>query len=125
MKFIIYFALLTCFSLNAAERPNILWIVVEDMSCHFSFQGETVIQTPHVDRLAAEGVVFDRAYVTCPVCSPSRSALITGMYQTTIGAHNHYSSFANWPGAWNVCRAEMTPATSMSIDWFASWKPHS
>ena len=72
-------------------RPNIVWIVVEDMSCHFSYQGETTISTPNVDRLAAEGVVFDRAYITCPVCSPSRSAMITGMYQTTIGAHNHRS----------------------------------
>jgi arylsulfatase A-like enzyme len=74
-----------------SERPNIVWIVVEDMSCHFSYQGETTISTPNVDRLAAEGVVFDRAYITCPVCSPSRSAMITGMYQTTIGAHNHRS----------------------------------
>jgi len=74
-----------------AERPNIVWIVAEDMSCHFSYQGETTISTPNVDRLAAEGTVFDRAYITCPVCSPSRSAMITGMYQTTINAHNHRS----------------------------------
>ena len=79
---------------NAVEsqtRPNIVWIIAEDMSCHFSYQGEKTIQTPNVDRLAREGVVFDAAYVTYPVCSPSRSALITGMYQTTIGAHNHRS----------------------------------
>lgn len=76
---------------DAQKRPNIVWIVVEDMSCHFSYQGETAISTPHVDRLAREGVVFDAAYITCPVCSPSRSAMITGMYQTTIGAHNHRS----------------------------------
>jgi len=78
----------------AAERdarPNIVWIVVEDMSRHFSFEGEAAIETPHVDRLAAEGTVFDRAYITCPVCSPSRSAMITGMYQTSINAHNHRS----------------------------------
>ncbi len=76
---------------KAQTRPNIVWIIAEDMSCHFSYQGETTIQTPNVDRLAREGVVFNAAYVTCPVCSPSRSALITGMYQTTIGAHNHRS----------------------------------
>jgi len=74
-----------------ASRPNIVWIVVEDMSCHFSYQGESTISTPNVDRLAAEGVSFDRAYITCPVCSPSRSAMVTGMYQTSIGAHNHRS----------------------------------
>ncbi len=79
---------------SAAEtqtRPNIVWIIAEDMSCHFGYQGEPLVKTPHVDRLAREGVVFDAAYVTCPVCSPSRSALITGMCQTTIGAHNHRS----------------------------------
>jgi len=73
-------------------RPNILWIVVEDMSCDFGYQGQTLVRTPHVDRLAREGAVFSNAYVTAPVCSPCRSAMITGMYQTTIGAHHHRSS---------------------------------
>ncbi|MEO1528094.1 MAG: sulfatase [Planctomycetota bacterium] len=76
----------------AAERPNIVWIVVDDMSCHFAFQGERLVETPNVDRLASEGIVFSRAYATAPVCSTFRSALITGMYQTTIGAHHHRSS---------------------------------
>ena len=84
-----------CRSAGAAAesqtRPNIVWIVAEDMSCHFGYQGEPLVKTPHVDRLAREGTVFDAAYTTCPVCSPSRSALITGMCQTTIGAHNHRS----------------------------------
>jgi len=75
----------------AAERPNILWFVVDDMSPSFSCYGETLIQTPAVDKLAAEGTKFTRAYVTAPVCSTCRSALITGMYQTTIGAHHHRS----------------------------------
>ena len=74
-----------------APRPNILWFVVEDMSANFSCYGEKTISTPNVDRLAAEGVRFSRAYVTAPVCSASRSALITGMYQTSIGAHQHRS----------------------------------
>jgi arylsulfatase A-like enzyme len=80
---------------GAAEEdtpPNIVWIIVEDMSCHFGYQGETLVKTPHVDTLAARGVDFRRAHITCPVCSPSRSAMITGMYQTTIGAHNHRCS---------------------------------
>jgi len=71
--------------------PNILWIVVEDASAHIGCYGETAIATPHLDRLAEEGVRFTDAIVTCPVCSPSRSAMITGMYQTTLGAHNHRS----------------------------------
>jgi arylsulfatase A-like enzyme len=74
-----------------ASRPNVVWIVVDDMSPHFSSYGERLIETPHVDRLAREGTRFTRAFVTAPVCSPSRSALITGKYQTSIGAHHHRS----------------------------------
>ena len=61
------------------------------MSANFSCYGEKLIQTPNVDRLAREGVRFSRAFTTAPVCSPSRSAMITGMYQTSIGAHHHRS----------------------------------
>lgn len=85
------------FSIGPSKtRPDILWIIAEDMSPHWSCCGETTIQTPNIDRLAAEGVLFRNAFVTGPVCSPSRSAMITGMYQTTIGAHHHRSS---WPGS--------------------------
>lgn len=78
---------------TAAEvkRPNIVWIVVDDMSPNFGCYGEKLIQTPHVDGMAKEGTRFSRAFVTAPVCSPSRSAMITGCYQTTIGAHQHRS----------------------------------
>lgn len=74
-----------------AERPNILWIVVDDMSANFSCYGETAIKTPEVDRLARDGLRFTRAYATSPVCSTFRSAMITGMYQNSIGAHHHRS----------------------------------
>jgi hypothetical protein len=75
----------------AADRPNVLWFVVDDMSANFGCYGEQTIATPNVDRLAKEGSRFSRAYVTAPVCSPCRSALVTGMYQTTIGAQHHRS----------------------------------
>lgn len=77
--------------LAAADRPNILWIIPDEMLAHFSCYGETAVQTPNVDRLAARGAKFTNAYVTAPVCSTCRSAFITGMYQTTIGAHHHRS----------------------------------
>lgn len=76
---------------QAADRPNIVWIIPDDMSANFSSYGETAIETPNVDRLATEGVKFTNAYVTAPVCSTCRSAFITGMYQTSIGAHHHRS----------------------------------
>lgn len=93
-------ASLACLALGTAllapaadppTRPNVVWIVVDDMSANFSCYGERTIRTPHVDRLAAEGTRFSRAFVTAPVCSPCRSAMITGCYQTTIGAHHHRS----------------------------------
>lgn len=71
--------------------PNILWFVVDDMSANFSCYGEKTIQTPAVDRLAEEGLLFSRAYATSPVCSTFRSSLITGMYQNSIGSHHHRS----------------------------------
>ncbi|WP_422925270.1 sulfatase-like hydrolase/transferase [Singulisphaera sp. PoT] len=78
-------------SKGAETRPNIVWIIVDDMSANFSCYGEAAIRTPNVDRIAREGTRFSKAFVTAPVCSPCRSALITGMYQTSIGAHNHRS----------------------------------
>lgn len=74
-----------------ARRPNIVWIIPDDMSANFSCYGETAIETPNVDQLAADGVKFTNAFVTAPVCSTCRSAFITGMYQTSIGAHHHRS----------------------------------
>lgn len=72
--------------------PNIVWIVVDDMYSRFGYQGEPLATPPRVDCLAKEGIVFSRAYATAPVCSTFRSAMITGMYQATIGAHHHRSS---------------------------------
>lgn len=86
------FLLLVGTSAQAADdRPNIVWIIVDDMSANFSSYGEELIETPNVDRLAKQGVKFTNAYVTAPVCSTCRSAFITGMYQTSIGAHHHRS----------------------------------
>jgi arylsulfatase A-like enzyme len=76
---------------EGAKRPNILWLIAEDLGVELGCYGGTQVWTPNIDRLAAEGVRYMRAYTTAPVCSPSRSAFMTGMYQITIGAHNHRS----------------------------------
>src|SRR4051794_35633307 len=78
---------------SAAEvkRPNVLWLIAEDFGPELGCYGTPQVWSPNLDRLAAEGVRYTRAFTTAPVCSPSRSAFITGMYQTTIGAHNHRS----------------------------------
>lgn len=76
--------------LGAPERPNILWLIAEDLGPHLSCYETAEVSTPNLDRMAREGVRFTRFY-SGNVCSPSRSALMTGMYATTIGAHNHRS----------------------------------
>ncbi|MGB7327560.1 MAG: sulfatase [Rubripirellula sp.] len=93
MLSVVWFGLIVlgAFNASANERPNILWFVIDDMSANFSCYGETTVQTPHVDQLAKDGLRFTRAYATSPVCSTFRSAMITGMYQTSIGAHHHRS----------------------------------
>jgi arylsulfatase A-like enzyme len=74
---------------GAETKPNFLWLLAEDFGVELSCYGNQDLKTPNLDRLAAEGVRYQNFFVTCPVCSPSRSAFMTGMYQTTIGAHNH------------------------------------
>ncbi len=74
------------------RRPNILWISCEDINPRLGCYGDTVADTPNLDRLAARGMRFDRAFTSSPVCAPVRSGIITGMYPTTIGTHNMRTS---------------------------------
>ncbi len=73
------------------SHPNIVWLIAEDLGPHLGCYGTQEVWTPNLDGLAASGVRYTRFFTTAPVCSPSRSAFMTGMYQTTIGAHNHRS----------------------------------
>ncbi len=72
----------------ADERPNILVILADDLGYRdVSFQGATEIETPHIDRIAAEGVVFSNGYVAHMLCAPSRAGLMTGRYPARFGNH--------------------------------------
>lgn len=71
-----------------ATRPNILWLSVEDISAHLGCYGDPHAITPHLDKLATEGARYTHAYTTAGVCAPCRSAIITGLYQTTLGTHH-------------------------------------
>ncbi|MBK9166801.1 MAG: sulfatase [Bryobacterales bacterium] len=84
-------AILTARMGSAADRPNIVWIFGEDMGPQLGCYGYPLVTTPNLDRLAREGARFDRAFTTAPVCSASRSAFNTGVYQTTTGTHHHRS----------------------------------
>lgn len=80
-------------STHAAERPNILWFTAEDMSPNLGCYGDAQALTPRLDAFAKEAVRYDRAFATAPVCSPSRSCLITGMYATSLGTQRLRSDF--------------------------------
>ena len=72
-----------------AALPNFVWIIADDMSPDIAAYGAKGVKTPNLDRMAAEGRRYTRAYSTAPVCSSSRSAFILGSYQTTTGLHPH------------------------------------
>ena len=74
-------------------RPNVLWITCEDTSPTLGCYGDRYARTPHLDRLASQGVRWSRAFATASVCAPARSCLITGMYAASLGTQNLRSTF--------------------------------
>jgi arylsulfatase A-like enzyme len=69
-------------------KPNIVWIVAEDLSPIIPAYGDSTVRTPNIDRLAREGVVYTNVFSPSGVCAPSRCAIATGMYPSSIGGHN-------------------------------------
>lgn len=92
-----FLSIMFLFSFSSKEKdvkkPNILWITCEDMSEHLGCYGDFTVPTPNIDRLAREGVRYTNMYSIAGVCAPSRSAIITGMYPTSIGSHNMRTQF--------------------------------
>ncbi len=86
-------ATMSCSKLRAADAgsakpPNILWIVGENLALDLGCYGAKNVRTPNLDGLAARGVRYTNVFCTSPVCAPSRSALMTGMYQTSTDMHH-------------------------------------
>ncbi|MCM2373560.1 sulfatase family protein [Aporhodopirellula aestuarii] len=73
----------------ADERPNVVWIISDDLCPELGCYGYPDVATPNIDCLASEGTRYTHAFSTAPVCSASRTAFQTGRYQTTVGGHHH------------------------------------
>ncbi|WPP51819.1 sulfatase-like hydrolase/transferase [Catalinimonas niigatensis] len=75
------------------DQPNILWIVSEDNSPLIGAYGDEFATTPNIDQLASEGVLYQNAFAAAPVCAPSRSTLITGVWPTSMGTQHMRSTY--------------------------------
>ncbi|MCG8684053.1 MAG: sulfatase-like hydrolase/transferase, partial [Desulfobacterales bacterium] len=83
---IVSLVLLSGLSAQAArQRPNVLFIISDDLNNDIGCYGHPFVKTPHIDRLAQRGVRFERAYCQYPLCGPSRNSLLTGLYPNSTG----------------------------------------
>lgn len=89
-----------------STRPNVLWVSFEDCSPRFGCYSDPVARTPNLDRLAAEGGLWTKAFTTAPVCAPSRSAVITGMHPVTLGTHHMRTNSGPHHGGKGIPRYE-------------------
>jgi len=95
---------------RSTERPNILYVILEDIGPNLACYGEPEVRTPNLDKFASQSIRFNHAYTTAPVCSASRSALMSGCYQTNIGAHQHRT--------WNWHKRPLAQPKKHVADWF-------
>lgn len=92
-------------------KPNVLFIMADDLNCRLGCYGDKRVQTPHLDRLAARGVVFERAYCQYPLCSPSRSSLLTGRRPNATGVLTNPGNAKSKGGAASPHFRETIPDT--------------
>lgn len=86
---------------QGAGLPNVLWITAEDINPHLGCYGDTNAVTPHLDRFARDGLRYRHVWSNAPVCAPARTAIITGVYPTSLGAE-HMRSLVAVPEAFRL-----------------------
>ncbi len=85
-------------SIAAAEKPNILLIIADDLNCELGCYGSANAKTPHIDAFARTAMRFERAYCQAPLCNPSRSSLLTGLRPASVGVLDNSTHFRwRWP----------------------------
>jgi len=77
------------------KRPNVLFILADDMKAALGCQGNALARTPNLDRFAKSGVLFNKAYCQFPLCNPSRVSMLTGRYPKTTGVLGNRDEFRN------------------------------
>ncbi|WBU63906.1 sulfatase-like hydrolase/transferase [Paracoccus aerodenitrificans] len=85
------------------QRPNILCLVSEDCPPWLGAYGDQHAATPNIDRLAREGITYDAAFCTSPVCAPSRFAILTGCHAESCGPAHHMTASAHWSAELLTC----------------------
>src|SRR3954449_8771859 len=86
-------SLTSAFGAEGPGRPNVVFLISDDLRPELGCYGNPHVRTPNIDALARAGVRFDRAYVQYPLCNPSRSSMLTGRYPTTTGVMDNTSYF--------------------------------
>ncbi len=74
---------------KTVKKPNILWIVADDLGTNLGCYGDSLVYTPNLDKFAKQSILFENCHTVTAVCSPSRSAMVTGMYPVSINCHQH------------------------------------
>jgi arylsulfatase A-like enzyme len=111
---VLVFGLVSARVAHGADRPNILWLTSEDHGPEMGCYGDPQARTPHVDALAARGMIFRHAWATHPVCAPARTAIVSGMYGHSTGGI-HMRSMVPMPAG-----AKMFPELLRDEGYYAS-----
>ena len=84
--------ILISYSSFSKDKPNIIWLMAEDISNDLECYGMKSVKTPTLNKMADDGVMFTNTFSTNPICGPNRSAMLTGVHQVKLNAHNHRSN---------------------------------
>ncbi|QDS93390.1 Choline-sulfatase [Roseimaritima multifibrata] len=91
--FLLAVVLIPLASVQAESRPNVLFLISDDLNTSLGCYGDPLVKTPNIDRLAARGVRFEQSYCQYPLCGPSRNSMLTGLYPNSTGIHANQQLF--------------------------------